>query len=85
MQHRHPQIGVQQALLGGVAGELLVLGADVQGRAAIVDGVGVDGDRELFDQRPVALVTLGEAIVQVRLEPRSIPIRSSEVPEERDA
>ena len=63
VQHLHPQIRIEKALLGGVPGELLVLRADVERGAEIVHGVGVDRDRELLDEGAVALLRRPEPLL----------------------
>ena len=67
VEHPHPQPGLGQALLGGVAGERLVLRADVDRGGDLVDLVDVDDRRDPLDQ--VAVARLGLALTRLGLAP----------------
>ena len=67
VKHLHPQPGLGQALLGGVAGEGFVLRADVHRGGDLVDGIDVDDRRDPLDQVPVAC--LGLALTRLGLTP----------------
>ena len=63
MDDPHPQAGVGEPFLLRVAGQVLVLRADVASRGDLVDVVDVDDRRKLLNEGPVSLAGLLEPAV----------------------
>ena len=65
VHHAHPQVGVVDPLLRPVPGELLGVGTHVQRRRTLLVGVDVDLRRNLFDQRPILRLGVGQGALGV--------------------
>ncbi len=77
MQEPGPETGVGLELLGGVAEDLLDLGADVMPLAVLAHFGGVDDHRQALDQAPVVLAAGGylvEKFVDLVIGPVPIPL-----------